>query len=449
MTDSVPIPFQPGDVLLGKYRVDRVLGKGGMGMVVAAQHVQLGGLFAIKIMLPEMLDNPEAVGRFLREAQASSRLRSEHVVRVHDVGTLENGIPYMVLEYLEGQDLDRELTSRGVLGVGQSAAYLAQVAEALIEAHAAGIVHRDLKPANLFLTRRANGSSCIKVLDFGISKDVTAGNQAAQKLTQTGSIMGSPHYMSPEQLIDSKNVDARSDIWALGIILYELVTGRMPFHAETMPEIVARVLSTTPPAPITLRPDLPPAFEAIILKCIEKERDNRFQSVQEFLNALKPFVNEQENPSRVSLPIAPSAALSATKWEQETIAAVPAPTMRSGAAANRKWLVMAAVGGVAMLGILGFVLVGSRQGGTAEQPRVEVSHAPANVSANSASTVPMAEPPVSAESSQTEPSTVPATAKVGVGTVIRPTGPNPPTSAPPVVTTSTSTKKKKVKGFEE
>lgn len=449
MTDSAPVPFQPGDVLLGKYRVDRVLGKGGMGMVVAAQHVHLGGLFAIKIMLPEMLDNPEAVGRFLREAQASSRLRSEHVARVHDVGTLENGIPYMVLEYLEGQDLDRELTSRGVLGVGQSAAYMAQVAEALIEAHAAGIVHRDLKPANLFLTRRANGSSCIKVLDFGISKDVTAGNQAAQKLTQTGSIMGSPHYMSPEQLIDSKNVDARSDIWALGIILYELVTGRMPFNAETMPEIVARVLSTNPPPPSKLRPDLPPVFEALILKCIEKERDNRFQSVQEFLNALKPFVNEQDIASRRNLLAAPGSASSETKWERETVAAVPAPTMRSGSAARPKWLVMAAVGGVAMLGILGVVLVGPRQGDTAEHTRVEVSQTAPNVSANSAVAVPIAEPPVTAESSQIESSTVPASAKVGVGSAVRPTGPNLPTSAAPVLTTSTSTKKKKVKGFEE
>lgn len=273
MTTPSHPTLQPGDVLVGKYRIERELGKGGMGVVVAARHIQLGELFAIKIMLPEMLDHPEALARFLREAQASARLHGEHVARVHDVGTLESGIPYMVLEYLEGTDLDNVLVSRSALGLGEAAAYVLQVGEALLEAHGQGIVHRDLKPANLFLTRRANGSPCVKVLDFGISKDVTGANNVTPKLTKTGSIMGSPHYMSPEQLVDSKNVDARSDIWALGIVSYELVTGTLPFSAETMPEIIAKVLSLQPPPPSQVRPGIPPAFDALLARCTEKNRD--------------------------------------------------------------------------------------------------------------------------------------------------------------------------------
>lgn len=449
------LPLQPGDTLLGKYRVDRVLGKGGMGMVVAAQHLHLGGLFAIKIMLPEMLDNPEAIGRFLREAQASSRLRSEHVARVHDVGTLETGVPYMVLEYLEGQDLDRELMSRGVLGVGQAAAYVAQVAEALIEAHAQGIVHRDLKPANLFLTRRANGSSCIKVLDFGISKDITAGNQGAQKLTQTGSIMGSPHYMSPEQLIDSKNVDPRSDIWALGIILYELVTGMMPFNAETMPEIVAKVLSTQPTPLRTLRPDIPPEFEAIVQRCTEKERDKRFSSAGEFLAALRPFIREGDAVpagamADVRMGGPARGAQSDTAWDKETIAAKSAPSLTKAVAPGRKWMMIVAFGAVAMLGLVALVFLGSSSGETKEPIMPVSSVERTRQTAEGASNTPESPTaarsiPVQAASSSGANTSPPA--KDGPVTTVKTSPPVTTASAPASATTST--KKKKVKGFDE
>lgn len=277
----------PGDVLLGKYRIERVLGKGGMGVVVAALHLELGGLFAIKFLLPSTLGLPEAIERFLREARAAARLRGEHVARVHDVGRMENGAPYMVLEYLDGCDLKEIVKKQGPLSVEETVTYLLQVCDAIAEAHAAGIVHRDLKPANLFLTQRPNGSPCVKVLDFGISK--VSGPEEVD-LTGTGAMFGSPLYMSPEQISKTKSVDARTDIWAMGVILYELLTGITPFTAATMLEVVSGVLQEEPAPPRQRRPDLLPAVEAVILRCLRKKREERFQSVAELMAALRAAV---------------------------------------------------------------------------------------------------------------------------------------------------------------
>lgn len=281
----------PGDVFLGKYRVERVLGQGGMGMVVAARHLHLGELFAIKLMLPAVLDYPDAVTRFLREARASARLKNEHIVRVHDVGSLENGAPYMIMEHLEGQDLKAVLRARGPLPLQEAALYVYQACEAVADAHALGIVHRDLKPANLFLTRRSNGSPCVKVLDFGISKELDPANQVGPDLTKTGMVMGSPYYMSPEQMAHLKAADPRSDIWSLGVILFQLLTGTLPFQAEAVTELVTRILQAPTPSITQGRPDLPPAIEVIVCKCLEKQREQRFSSVAELMAALRPFLN--------------------------------------------------------------------------------------------------------------------------------------------------------------
>src|SRR4051812_29611172 len=206
-----------GDVLAGKYRVDKILGAGGMGVVVAAHHVQLDERVAIKFLLPEALGNAEAVARFAREARAAVKIKSEHVARVIDVGTLETGAPYMVMEYLEGGDLSQVLASRGPLPVEEAVEYVLQACEAIAHAHALGIVHRDLKPANLFLIRRPDGTNAIKVLDFGISK-VMPGKSASSDnaMTRTRTVMGSPLYMSPEQMASTRDVDGRTDLWALG-----------------------------------------------------------------------------------------------------------------------------------------------------------------------------------------------------------------------------------------
>nr|HMR07207.1 serine/threonine-protein kinase [Polyangiaceae bacterium] len=215
-----------GDILAGKFRVEKLLGSGGMGMVVAAHHLQLDEPVAIKFLLPEALTNAAAVGRFAREARAATKIKSEHVVRIIDIGSFDSGEPYIVMEYLNGQDLSQLLAARGPLPPDEVAEYILQACEAIVEAHVLGIVHRDLKPANLFVAARMDGTPLVKVLDFGISK-VSTGPDLS--LTETSALMGSPLYMSPEQMASAKSVDARTDIWALGVILYELVTGKPPF----------------------------------------------------------------------------------------------------------------------------------------------------------------------------------------------------------------------------
>ncbi|HEY0468316.1 MAG TPA: serine/threonine-protein kinase [Polyangiaceae bacterium] len=276
-----------GQILGGKYRVDRVLGAGGMGMVVAATHRQLDERIAIKFLLPEALRNPEAVARFGREAKAAVKIRGEHVARVIDVGTFENGAPYMVMEHLDGRDLSALIEEHGALAPSDAVDAVLQACEALAEAHALGIVHRDLKPANLFMVRRPDGTPCVKVLDFGISKLTAAG--ADHSMTKTSAVMGSPLYMSPEQMTASRQVDARTDIWAMGVVLYELLTGRVPFSAETLPEICGLILTAAPPAIRDYSPAVPDALQAVVRRCLEKDRERRFANVSELAQALSPF----------------------------------------------------------------------------------------------------------------------------------------------------------------
>src|SRR5258706_9948366 len=263
--------FNPGDILAGKYRIERMLGRGGMGMVVAATHIHLDDRVAIKFLLPEALHNQEAVARFVREARAAVKIKSEHVARVSDVGQLENGAPYMVMEYLQGQDLAQVVQSQGGLTPEAAVEYVLQACEAIAEAHALGIVHRDLKPANLFLVRRADGSPSVKVLDFGISKVTKLGGSGADlDMTRTAAVMGSPLYMSPEQMASTRDVDARADIWALGVILHEIISGRLPFEADTMPQLCAMVLQEPAPPLRNFRPDVPEGLQNAILHCLEK-----------------------------------------------------------------------------------------------------------------------------------------------------------------------------------
>jgi serine/threonine protein kinase len=279
-------PVQEGEILDGKYRVDRVLGVGGMGIVVAATHVALNQRVAIKFLLPAAIGNAQIIERFAREARAAVQIQSEHVARVIDVGTLPTGSPYMVMEFLEGTDLAEAVEKGGAMPVAQAVSYVLQACEALAEAHALGIVHRDLKPANLFLARRAGRDSIVKVLDFGISKMSEKGPSG---LTQTSAVMGSPFYMAPEQMMSSKDVDARSDIWALGIILYELLAGAPPFVADTMAEIVFMVTQRDAPPLGTKRADVPPALADVIARCMLREPAQRYANVAKLAAALAPF----------------------------------------------------------------------------------------------------------------------------------------------------------------
>jgi serine/threonine-protein kinase len=284
-------PVQIGEILAGKYRVERLLGVGAMGVVVAAMHVDLHEIRAIKLMLPSMLGDVEGVERFLREARAVSKLRSRHVATVFDVGRLASGAPYIVMEHLEGSDLKSVLSERGVLSPGEAATFVSEACEALSEAHAAGIIHRDIKPANLFVVTRRGAPPSIKLLDFGIAKMASGpGGQAAMEITKTQEILGTPLYMAPEQMRSMRNADARSDVWSLGVILYRALTGRLPFEGETLTEVCVAVLSDTPPRPSTLRPDLPRGLEAVILGCLEKDPSKRIAGAAELATALAPFV---------------------------------------------------------------------------------------------------------------------------------------------------------------
>ncbi|HEY3253497.1 MAG TPA: protein kinase, partial [Polyangiaceae bacterium] len=316
-----------GQVLAGKYRIERVLGRGGMGLVVAATHLQLGERVALKFLLPEALGNAEAVSRFEREARAAVRIKSEHVARVSDVGTLDNGAPYMVMEYLQGVDLSVWLAHRGVLPIEQAVEFVLQACEAIAEAHTLGIVHRDLKPANLFVIERPDGVLAVKVLDFGISK-TTGLSHAAASMTKTSAALGSPLYMSPEQMQSAKDVDARGDIWALGVVLYELVSGRTPFPGETLTELVLKVV-TAPPVPFAaLNAQIPAGLEAVIFKCLEKDRAARYASVAELAGALLEFAPRRSNFSveRIGR-VMQRAGMSATIMQSppEQLPAQPAP----------------------------------------------------------------------------------------------------------------------------
>jgi serine/threonine protein kinase len=293
-------PVQPGDVLAGKYQVEKVLGVGGMGVVVAALHMDLDQRVALKFLLPEAAEKPDVVARFDREARAAAKIKSEHVARVSDVGRLENGTPYIVMEYLEGGDLEGRVEKGGALPITLAVDYVLQAAEAIAEAHAAGIVHRDLKPANLFLARQGDGSEIVKVLDFGISKAITQGADTAGQvgsLTKTSDVFGSPLYMSPEQLKSSRSVDTRADIWALGVILFELVFGRAPFERGTVAEIFGAILHEKAPVLRALMPIAPEALSQVLERCLQKDPDARYPNVAALAQALAPFGSAEAKSS--------------------------------------------------------------------------------------------------------------------------------------------------------
>lgn len=283
-----------GTVLFDKYRVEQLIGQGGMASVYAATHLHLDERVAIKTLLPEMSQNATVVQRFVREARAAVRLKGEHVTRVLDVGMLPSGAPYMVMELLAGVDLAQLLKERGHLPASEAVDCVLQVCEALAEAHNGGIVHRDIKPSNLFITRRPDGSELVKVLDFGISK-VTF-EQEVSNLTKE-SVIGTPSYMSPEQLRGSSSVDARTDIWSLGVVLYRILSGTRPFKADSVSALA--IQAATEPTP-PLVGSFPPGIEAVVYRCLEKDVTRRFQSVAELAYALAPYAGNSRAAALVT-----------------------------------------------------------------------------------------------------------------------------------------------------
>ena len=280
-----------GDVVDGKYRIERLVGEGAMGRVYRAHHLLLGHSVAIKL-LRTSAETDEVRTRFVREAKATMALRSDHVVRVFDMGVLHAQTPYMVLELLEGTDLRSLLSTRGALPVSEAVDYVLQVCEALAEAHLNGIVHRDLKPQNLFLTRRPNGTACVKLLDFGVSK-VEKRSGSIDELTMSHVMLGSPVFVSPEQIRDSSKVDARSDVWSLAVVLYMLLGGGRPFDGEGLPALCASI-TVDPPRPLSERcPAVPVELEAVIFRCLEKSREKRTANVAALARELEPFATSQ------------------------------------------------------------------------------------------------------------------------------------------------------------
>jgi len=286
-----------------KYELERELGFGASGLVVSARHRVLEQRVAIKFLLSGK-ENPEAIARFLREARAASRIRNQHVVRILDASTLASGIPYLVMEHLDGFDLERMLHDypRRQLPITDAIDFVLQTCEALAECHSAGIVHRDLKPSNLFCVHGADGMPMIKVLDFGIAKLGTTTFEASaaedeQPSDRRRRILGSPAYMSPEQFESSTDVDARTDIWALGVILYEFVTGQLPFQETSVYRIRKRVTEDEPPSIREARRDVPAALVPVISKCMEKQADRRFASLAELAKALSPLASARAQGS--------------------------------------------------------------------------------------------------------------------------------------------------------
>ncbi len=285
--EGAPTLLSPGDIVAGKYRIETVVGEGGMGVVYAAHHVALNQRVALKLLLVDSPGGEETVERFVREAQAAARLRTEHVVRVTDAGALDSGLPFLVMEYLQGCDLAELVALDGPLPAHDVADYMLQVLAGLALAHTAGIVHRDLKPANIFLALRGDGSNIIKILDFGISKQKSEGTRW-KELTGKA-LLGTPAYMSPEQLRSSKAVDARADIWSLGVVMYELLSAKLPFDGEAPGEIFAAILEQSPAPLRAHRPDLPPEWDHIVMRCLQRAPDARFQDVGEMTRLLRPL----------------------------------------------------------------------------------------------------------------------------------------------------------------
>jgi serine/threonine protein kinase len=340
---DLPRPTQPGDVIGEKYRIERVLGSGGMGSVFAATHLDLGHTIAIKLLNDGIAQMPDMVKRFMREGRAAAQLKSDHALRIFDVGRLPSGVPFLVMEYLEGEDLESLARARQP-AVEEAIDWMAQAAHALTEAHALGLVHRDLKPQNLFLAKLLDGQSRIKVVDFGLVKDLSrVGVAATAGATSENMMLGSPLYMSPEQIRSASAVDARCDVWALGATLFRLLAGRPPFKAKASTALLTQILSDPIPSLRALRADVPEGVERAIERALAKPVEARFPDVQSFVHALRsavspsaphtlpdpvPHTVPDRVPTTVSEPIVPISARAVASTEPAAMPlAVPMATL--------------------------------------------------------------------------------------------------------------------------
>jgi eukaryotic-like serine/threonine-protein kinase len=315
--------YAVGQVISGRFLVEHVIGVGSMGVVLAARHLELDERVAIKFIRSEMQQLPGVLSRFAREAKAAVSIKSEHVAKVFDVGTDDGIGPYIVMEYLEGRDLGAVLEFEGRLPIRRAVHYVMQACEALAVAHSAGITHRDIKPENLFLTRQGDLER-IKLLDFGISKAALTGTVFGDELSssETSCLLGTPLYMSPEQIQRTEEVDQRADIWSLGAVLYELITARSAFVADSVRQVWTRILETAPTPLAAHCPEAPPTLQAVIDRCLAKDPAQRFQNVADLAVALLPFA-----PSRARLYAQHASSILGTK--SDSILPTPMPPRSS------------------------------------------------------------------------------------------------------------------------
>ncbi|MCC6648131.1 MAG: serine/threonine protein kinase [Polyangiaceae bacterium] len=430
---------QVGDVIADKYKVESIIGRGGMGVVVAAEHLQLRETVALKFLLSAGEDEREFRQRFLREAQVSAKLRGEHVVRLMDFGAPDGAPPYIVMERLHGTDLRETLNHFGKIPIENAIEYVAQACEGVAEAHSIGVVHRDLKPSNLFLTKRLDGSDLVKILDFGVSK-ARATADVDDDLTSAGSVLGSPRYMSPEQLRNSIDVDARADVWSLGAILYEVICGRPPFKAESTAALCAKILGEEPPTSMrTYRPEVSPALEAAVLRCLERDPAARTPSVAALVAELAeavdypwlrasaarvaavlerrsvrgdPATGSFSGSGRLALSLgAPSSSKMLASGAQRgstpsmSSSIIVPPDEAPDAGRRRSPVVLLVMGGIALAGVVGVVLVSRDRAPAPSPPAPAAPVAAPAVSSTGAATAAPAPPPVESAARPAESAT--------------------------------------------
>lgn len=436
----------PGARVAGKYRIERVVGRGGMGVVYAAHHEILDQRVALKILLPEVASQATAVARFLNEARLAARLKSDHLCQVLDAGVTENGLPFIAMELLEGCDLARLLYERRApLPVGEAAEYVVQALDAVAEAHARGVVHRDLKPSNLFLTQLPGAPPVIKVLDFGISKvdDAFGTGHVPSNITSSRAIIGSPTYMSPEQIQNVKKTDHRADVWSAGVILYELMSGTLPFRGETPGEIFVQIIEGHATPLSKLRPEVPVALSEIVARCLKRNVDDRFENVVSLAEAIAPYAWYKHHESLARMRRAVGVRRAGGVTPGTASASVPPAAMTGNAAktqdgaggpGNKVLLALAAVVPLVLIPLAGILVVhrvgmGHKPPPEETQTSAQATPAPTELPAAATTTTPAPVPSPTETAAQATPTeTVPVVPPPSAAADV-PVDP-PPTTAP-------------------